>query len=180
MKKRKKENYPLLPTRTQRRKMNLKSLMLKYNSDFRYMKIQEFISRGDLKCGTLTNATEMITEMALMQMRGHFQRRKCWLKCFNRNEKRLHFRQPCSLSTAAFQSLAPWQGRSMREGHSGFWGYCCGLHALIGWNMSILLNSWPVFHMDNRWLVAQTALNQIANAIPETSGQLHISCVKLL
>lgn len=27
---------------------------------------------GDMKCGTLTNATEIIIEMALMQMRSYF------------------------------------------------------------------------------------------------------------
>lgn len=124
--------------------------------------------------------------------------KKCLLKCFKEfGESALlktvicfirwicsrYFTQPWA-PTTAFQSQGAWPDRSMREGHWRFYGYCCGLHALIGWYMSVLLNSGPVFHLHNRWFVlcwvAQTALIKWQTLSPKTSGRLHISGVKLL
>lgn len=88
------------------------------------------------------------------------------------------------LTTAAFQSQGAWPDRSMREGHSRFYSLSWGLHNLIGWYMSVLLNSGLVFShaqsMACSLLSCPDDSNQTANSIPETSGRLHISSVKLL
>lgn len=68
----------------------------------------------------------------------------------------------------------PWPDKSMAEGHPRFQCHRCSLRALIGWYMSGLLKSGPVFLLHNQWLVLcrdvqkkKNPSNQTTNTVPE-------------
>lgn len=107
--KKKETVYPLLPKQTQCQNTFIPISGIWNHSRCstvrcRY-KVCKYVYRWDLEFVSflLTNATEMITEMALMQMRSYFQRRKCWLKCLTRIQK------DCTFKTHWFHLLALWQ-----------------------------------------------------------------------